>query len=70
MTTISPNSSSGTVDECAHQMFRDPVKQEFGKHTPEECCGNLNVGIFMHTSSQSQEKKTLVFWEAFTVVRE
>lgn len=37
------------------------MKQEAGKHTTEECCGNLNVGMFMYTSSLGQENKYLCF---------
>lgn len=64
-------SAQSLVDEGPPQIFRDPVEQEAGEHTSEECCGNLNVVMFMHIPSQGQENnKILVFWEAFTVSRE
>lgn len=46
------------------------MEQEAGKHTTEECCGNLNVGMFMHRSPQCQENIMLVFWEDFRVFGE
>lgn len=49
------------VDEGPPQIFRDPVEEEAGKHSTEECCGNLNVVMLCTHHLKAKKIKYLCF---------